>query len=92
MFTAPRFNLPAQNITIPEDTDTSGGYVVWSISSSDLDGDTGVAYAIVSQSGNGTFEINGANLTTTAAFDFKTTEMYTVTLRFVNIHVVLCNR
>ncbi|XP_053372968.1 protocadherin Fat 4-like [Mercenaria mercenaria] len=81
--TAPIFVLPSTNITISEDEDTSMTYTVWTLNSTDADGDTGVVYDIVSQSVNGTFDINADNteLTTNASFDFETTQMYTVTLR-----------
>ncbi|XP_053372513.1 protocadherin Fat 4-like [Mercenaria mercenaria] len=81
--TAPIFVLPSTNITISEDQDTSMTYTVWTLNSTDADGDTGVVYEIVSQSVNGTFEISADNseLTTNASFDFETTQMYTVTLR-----------
>lgn len=80
---APVFNLTDVFIQIPEDT--SGVFDVWTLTSTDLDGDTVKLYEIVSQSEADVFRINVENskivTNTSTLFDYETTTSYTITLR-----------
>ena len=77
---APVINV--EPIEIAEDINTTAPYTVWSINSTDLDGEANTTFAIVSQSEAGTFEISGNDVVVTnVSFDFETTKNYTVVMK-----------
>ncbi|XP_053372974.1 uncharacterized protein LOC123561094 [Mercenaria mercenaria] len=65
-----------------ENTNTSGGNVVWICASQDVDGNTDPVYSIVSQSVNDTFKLNNdkTEVVTTAEFDFEETQSYEIVI------------
>jgi hypothetical protein len=63
--------------------DTSGGYEVLALASTDVDGDLNPEFTILSESHPGTFSISDDNtkLITTASFDREDVDQYNVTIR-----------
>ncbi|XP_053372499.1 uncharacterized protein LOC128546249 isoform X2 [Mercenaria mercenaria] len=80
--TVPQLLFPAEPLNIEENTDTSGGSVVWICASQDLDGNANPDYSIVSQSVNGTFKLNNdkTKLVTTAEFDYEEIQSYEIVI------------
>jgi hypothetical protein len=75
--------FPDENVTIAEDTDTSGNYSLLTLASTDLDNDPNPRYEILSQSIEGTFFIseNNQQLLTASKFNYTDVQVYEVTIQ-----------